>query len=199
MPLFSKPQLEKTAYSETQFIRKSASTILREAKKSVDPTAQFDIFLSHRYLDARYVLGLKIEIEELGYSVFVDWVERPDLDRAQVTRATAAWLRDVMNRCRCLFYALSHSSPGSKWMPWELGYSDGKHGKVAIVPILDYTIDTEAYTYGGLEYLSLYPYVTMTPVRGEEYRQDLWINESEQVYVSLPQWLKGKAPRKRST
>jgi hypothetical protein len=189
MPLFYKTQLQERANQQIAFAQKSAPIILQELKKSSASSQKWDVFLSHRYLDAIHVLGLKLEIEELGYSVFVDWIEKPTLDRAQVTAETAAWLRSVMKRCLCLLYAATENATDSKWMPWELGYSDGLHGKVAIVPIAETQNLTESYT--GQEYLGIYPYVTKAKFEGRTQEQ-LWVNKTRKVYTTLRNWLDGK-------
>lgn len=56
-------------------------------------TERFDIFLSHSIRDAELVLGVKVVLEDAGKSVYIDWIEDPALDRAQVTGKTADMLR----------------------------------------------------------------------------------------------------------
>lgn len=160
--------------------------------KSADSSLQYDIFLSHRFLDAELILGLTTEIIKLGHSVFVDWIVDPTRDRTQVTPETAQWLREAMNRSNSLFFAATTNSLESKWMPWELGYCDGKHGKVAIVPIADSPTNSESYV--GQEYLGLYPYVTKTAIKDDPQTFQLWINRSEQEYVQFTRWLEGVQP-----
>ncbi|MCV5191920.1 hypothetical protein OFC03_31740, partial [Escherichia coli] len=58
-------------FSENQ----AAKNILEQAYKNYDKNKIYDIFLSHSFLDARKILGLKNYIEGLGYSVYVDWIE----------------------------------------------------------------------------------------------------------------------------
>jgi len=193
MPLFYKAQLSTSATQVVQFAQKSATDILQKAMASADEIATYDVFLSHRFLDANYVLGLKTELEKIGYSTFVDWIEKPLLDRANVTLKTANWLREKMKKCKCLLYAISANSADSKWMPWEVGYSDGIHGKVAIVPILDSYTLSDKYSYAGQEYLGLYPYVTKSKIKGKE-EYELWINENPTKYVILRSWLCGVSP-----
>jgi hypothetical protein len=50
-----------------------------------------------------------------------------------------------MDKSASLLYAVSDNSSESKWMPWELGYSDALHGRVAVVPITDQETATESY------------------------------------------------------
>ncbi|MCL6443080.1 MAG: toll/interleukin-1 receptor domain-containing protein [Alicyclobacillus sp.] len=154
----------------------------------------YNIFLSHSYLDSDGVLALKSEIEEMGYSVYVDWIEDKQLSRERVTKETAAMLRQRMDCCDCLLFVVTENSPQSKWMPWELGYFDGaKHGKVAILPV----VSTLQDRYIGQEYLGLYFYIDKCPAKGRTTMR-LWVNESEDVYVDFDSWLKGKRPYKHS-
>jgi hypothetical protein len=83
-------------------------------------TKTYDIFLSHSSSDAGLVAGLKLELEDLGYSVYVDWIEDPKLSRANVTKDTALVLQARMKQCKALLYAFSENATNSKWMPWLL-------------------------------------------------------------------------------
>lgn len=185
MPLLSKPQLARLAPTPRMANPAATRELLDSAKRRLSPNARFDIFLSHRFLDAPYVLLLRDYLESLGYSVFVDWIEEPELDRERVTKKTAARLRSIMGRSKSLLFAVSENSLASKWMPWELGYFDGSGGRVAIVPITERR--TESETYRGQEYLGLYPYVTME--KDTSGRNKLWVNKSASKYVTLEGWV----------
>jgi hypothetical protein len=190
MPLFTKPQLEGAARS-AGLARKSIREALIEESYRAFEIGEFDVFLSHRGLDAILVGGLKKEIEALGYSVFVDWVEWTAASRSELSPETAKALREQINMAKCLFFAVSEHSSDSKWTAWELGYAEGAHGKVAIVPVLDQAI--RSYSFTGQEYLGLYPYVTKDRVSDSDEYQ-LRINQSPTNYVSFPDWLSGVAP-----
>lgn len=69
------------------------------------------------------IAGLKLILEDLGYSVYVDWNDN-QLDPNNVTPETAKMLRERMKQCKSLIYAFSENASSSKWMPWELGYFD---------------------------------------------------------------------------
>jgi hypothetical protein len=114
----------------------------------------FDIFLSHSLQDAQIVLGIREILQRSGQRVYVDWIDDPLLDRSKVSAATASRLRERMNQCRSLVYAASESATNSKWMPWELGYFDGRKSAeaVAIMPI----VSREGGSVGQ-EYIDLYP------------------------------------------
>lgn len=159
MGLYTKPGLEarlkefqRTVAFES--VNESINKVLLDQRKK----ESFDIFLSHSYLDKKYILVLKLDIESMGFSVYVDWDVDSDLDRTNVTKKTANLIRKRMKSCTSLLFATSQSSPKSKWMPWELGYFDGMGRRVAILPILDDAVDIAHYE--GQEYLSLYPFVS---------------------------------------
>lgn len=152
----------------------------------------YDIFLSHSSNDARQVYGLKLELEDRGYSVYVDWIDDRDTDRSKVTKTNAEMLRSRMKQCKSLLYAFSKNASRSTWMPWELGYFDGIKGLVAVAPI-----SKEGNTsYSGNEYLGLYPYIDIA-LQENGGGQRVWVNEYSDTYVLFTEWLQGKKPYKR--
>jgi hypothetical protein len=161
MPVITKSQVLRYATHDTLARADSADHILKE--EALAKRGSYDIFLSHSYDDRKVILGVKRFIENKGYSVFVDWIEEPQLNRNKVNKATAAVLRSYMDICRCLIYAYSPSIGNSKWCPWELGYFDGKKGRAYVMPI----IDDASQSYTGVEYVGLYPIVTEERARDE--------------------------------
>lgn len=116
-----------------------------------------DVFLSHRFADRDAVQALHDHIEKaLGYSVYVDWIEQPNLDRAAVRRETAEHFRRVMRASGCLLFYAGPNAPESKWMPWELGFFDGRQGARRIGVFVD---DRASYRATQQEYLNLYTVV----------------------------------------
>ena len=151
---------------------------------------QFDIFLSHSYRDKDTILALKKFIEKAGYSVYIDWIDDPQLNRKYVTRNSVELIRSRMRYCRSLIYMFTPSSEDSKWMPWELGFMDGlKEKKVAILQLNNTPEDNNSVSYIGREYLKIYFTVDKTET-------ELWINNSEGQWVSYKEWLQGKEPGK---
>lgn len=191
MALFKKSELRKQA-SFRKLTNSLVEASFEKMAKSVDDR-QFDIFLSHSYLDASEISVLSSEFETMGYSVYVDWLIDGSLDRKNVTGNTAQLLRRRMQNCKCLFFATSSHSQESKWMPWELGYFDGLKDKVAIVPVVEDS-KAEGDDYSGQEYLSIYPYVGKTPIKGSG-KEALWVHDSHQKYVSFNSWLSGSKPK----
>lgn len=135
-----------------------ADTELRKAASATPQGTDFDIFLSHASEDARVISGVKALLEAEGLVVYVDWAVDRQLDRTRVDAATAELLRLRMNHSRYLLYASSKSSCSSKWMPWELGYFDGRRPRhVGILPL----VVRENDGFQGVEYLGLYPHIEL--------------------------------------
>ena len=192
MAILTTSDLSRMAGQEYKSVRfaKSLTDSVR-LEKSVAVT-KYDIFLSHSYLDRDTIEKLNYVLEEeLGLSVYVDWIENPDLDRESVTPETAGSLRSAMDRSSSLLYAISTSASDSKWMPWELGYSDARHGRVAVLPIEKSS--TASTAYKSQEFIGLYPYIdreTMTNDRsGKKY---FWANDPRKStrYSLFDDWLK---------
>jgi hypothetical protein len=152
MPYLTRGQA--VALSRSRTTTRLAATELRESARSAPLDRTFHVFLSHSFSDAEVILGVKLRLEQDGLTVYVDWIDDPLLDRTAVTEDTARLLRRRMDQCRFLLYACSRTSVDSRWMPWELGYFDGRRrGKVGIFPI----VETASETFVGVEYLGLYP------------------------------------------
>jgi hypothetical protein len=188
--LFTRERVVERAAKQTsddRALRKALSSerLLESATKARD-SDRFDIFLSHARIDEDVVYGAKLELERRNYSVYVDWIDDPQLDRNEVDRLTAALLRRRMRRCSSLLYVWTEHSRDSLWMPWELGYFDGFANRAAVFPV----VDTPADEYFGVEYLSLYPYLDLH--RDTEGSWRLWVNKprSRSVYAPLRSWLK---------
>lgn len=185
MALLREGQVYRAARRAPKRVYASADRILKE---QTDPQQQrYDIFLSHAVKDAELVLGAKQVLEELGHTVYVDWIDDHQLDRAKVNPKTARVLRRRMKCCETLLYLHSPSSSLSKWMPWELGFFDGHNGKVAILPIVP---DTDDDTFRGQEYLGLYPYVDIAKIKGKTTRA-AWVRKPSRAYASFSRWKRG--------
>lgn len=190
-------QLRK-GYSGSMYdsFESKANTILNESlnqQRTFSATTKtYDIFLSHSSTDAALVAGLKLELEDLGYSVYVDWIEDPKLSRANVTKETALVLQARMKQCKSLLYAFSENAVNSKWMPWELGYFDGIKGTVAVLPISR----TSKSNFQGSEYLGIYYYIQIDTISGTN-RLALWVHETSTKYTLFNNWIAGTQPTQR--
>lgn len=136
-----------------EFSVDARTTLSRDASASRS-RATYNIFLSHASLDAEQILGVKRILERRGRTVYVDWIDDPQLDRSRVSASTADLLRRRMRASASFVFATSENSPNSKWMPWELGYFDGlRRDKIAVFPLVAAASDM----FRGQEYLALYP------------------------------------------
>lgn len=192
MSLFTESKVRTRARRETS--TKSASTVLAEFARKQAAISKTHIFLSHAFDDRELLVGAVLMIEDLGYSVYIDWRDDPTLDRKLVTPATAAKLKERMDASQCLFYAVTPSATESTWMKWELGYKDGENGRTAILPIVGSS--TEAYNTSE-QFLGLYPYVSDGTLSGTT-NQRLWIHRSRTRYIEFEAWLAGSEPIERS-
>lgn len=187
MALFSEREVRERAAKEMQRSAntyKTKSQVLNESALSFSNSKKYDIFLSHSSKDAEIILGIKGILEDLGYSVYVDWVDDPQLDRGNVSKSTASKLRERMRASKSLFYVTTDSAVKSKWMPWECGYFDGFREKVAIVPVQKYP---QSNKFDGQEYLGLYPYALKND--NKMGKATLWILREQEEYVSYDYWV----------
>jgi hypothetical protein len=183
VPTFTESRIRQRAQRKVGTLR-TAKTVLKEEVATAKTKARFDIFLSHSTSDAEIILGVKGVLEDYGKTVYVDWLEDPQLDRANVTAANAEVIRLRMRQCKSLVYVHTANSGSSKWMPWELGYFDGFNGAVAILPVTQ----NHQTSYEGQEYLGIYPYLDEAPAQGNA-TNEMWINKSRSVSQRWTTWV----------
>ncbi|MBX3738947.1 MAG: toll/interleukin-1 receptor domain-containing protein [Candidatus Didemnitutus sp.] len=186
MALFTASALRARASLEGYFTEEgrrehAKRVLLNEVRAAASRTSTYDIFLSHASEDAILIKALRDELVDAGFTVYVDWIDDPQLDRSRVTTETAAVLRQRMRQCRCLLFATSQAARQSVWMPWELGYMDAlTTARVAIVPIVpEHEADRD---FRGQEYLGLYPYIDKTGAA-------LYVHRDRSRYVRFADWL----------
>ncbi|MEL6647814.1 MAG: toll/interleukin-1 receptor domain-containing protein [Pseudomonadota bacterium] len=148
--------------------------IERILKDAVNTSAtSFDVFLSHSKMDDKYVLGAKQILEEKGFSVYVDWINDPQLDRSMVTKRTADYLRQRMKQCSLMFYLHTKNSSLSKWCPWEMGFFDGNAHSAPRTYVFPLVFSGESFQ--GQEYLELYPTIDIDDVgKVTQLKKDVW-------------------------
>jgi len=181
-------------YSSIYLKNLSANTPMNESARLFSESkfkSSFDLFLSHSFLDKEVVKGLYLDLTKMGYSVYVDWIVDPYLDRNNVTKETATLVRGRLKASKSLLLAVSVNATVSKWMPWELGYVDGHTSNCAILPISD--LVSPPSTYKGVEYLSLYPYITQKSLY-DYTTNKLYAVENANEYATFSDWTKGIKP-----
>ncbi|MEM6722190.1 MAG: toll/interleukin-1 receptor domain-containing protein [Bacteroidota bacterium] len=182
MGLYTSNYLKRLALNEGSIIRES---IRNFSNFKASPTRQFDIFLSHSYLDKDEVYGIYIDLTNKGYKVYVDWIVDNHLDRNNVTKKSAELIRNRLKHSKSLLLAISSNATMSKWIPWELGYVDGNTNQCAILPVAKESYG--AKTFKRSEYLLLYPYVKRASL--DSYYEKPYIVESSNSYVDFGGWV----------
>jgi len=147
---------------------------------------EFDIFLSHSFVNKEVVGGLFFLLVSMGYRVYVDWIVDPQLDRNDVSKEVAETIRKRMKASKTLLLALSEDSRLSTWVTWELGYLDGKTQQCALVPISHDNEPVEKFE--RTEYLKLYPYLKMPRKKMKEV--DFKVVDSKFEYANFRDWMK---------
>ena len=184
--LYTETFLREKAYRINRELNRTTDFALKEFAK-FDSSKLYDIFLSHSIKDKEVIQGLAQELKDAGFTVYLDWIEDPLLDRSNVTKATAALLQARMKASSSLIFAYSDNSPSSKWMPWELGYFNGLKDKVTVVQIV--LTENLGKQFPGQEYLELYPYIDHAPSTTDS-KDLIWVNDRVGKSVSYQKWLK---------
>jgi len=126
----------------------------RVLAKSMHAPVHGSTFLSHSSKDApEYVAGAMAVLEEHGASVYLDKKD-PSLP-PHTCPETAEALKARIKACRRFVLFATGQSSASRWMPWELGLSDGfktpRH--VAVFPGAE---NAENTGWANEEYLGVY-------------------------------------------
>jgi hypothetical protein len=169
---------EGLTISEQVSVRKSA------AERSASGTT----FLSHSSKDADLVAGSIRLLEGHGAIVYIDEIDT-SLPR-YTNEETAARLKDRIAQCRKFVLLATDNSKESRWVPWELGFADGKKpsSSIAILPGSNATNDD---TWGSWEYMGLYQKIVWGTFEGREKDEFMVLNSKTNVGIPLEVWLKG--------
>jgi hypothetical protein len=187
MPIYTSNYLKQLSRNKPL---NESTRMFAEASKS---HTSFDIFISHSFLDKDEVEGIYLELTRLGYTVYVDWIVDPHLNRNNITKQSATLIRSRMKMSKSLILATSVNAAISKWMPWELGYIDGHTNKCAVLPVAKESWNIPKH-FKGLEYLSLYPFIRKVPVRNGG--QELFVIDDAFHYILFKRWISGEGIEK---
>lgn len=179
-----------SSYKGKEWINESINLSRQQRARGVNRNERFDIFLSHSFLDQDEVYGIFIELTNQGYKVYVDWIIDSHLDRNTVTKQSAELIRHRMKCSKSLISAISTNSKMSKWMPWELGFVDGKTSQCALMPVSQDSSGS-IKTFKRYEYLLLYPYLKNADLRG--FGKKAYVINEGRSYVDLNSWVNYEA------
>ena len=155
-------------------------------KSAQERSATGSTFLSHSSMDAEYVAGVLQLLQEHGAQVYVD--KKDDNLPPKTSRETASVLKRRIAECRKFIVFATANSKDSRWVPWELGVSDGNKGslRTAVFPGVD---QADNVHWAEQEYLGLYDRIVFGRMQG--YSQPIWMvwNQERNSAVPLQDWL----------
>jgi len=173
MPYITREDIESNFRSLTELqkvelsARAKAPTI---SQRQYDRRIQF-IFLSHSHKDADLVRKAVYYLLSQNIHVYVDWMD--DSMPNRTSAETASKIRQKIDECDQFSVLATNNSRDSKWVPWELGYADGKKTdrNIVIYPVADNNGHWE-----GAEYFGLYRHISLGRVIAHQ-------NKSSRVMV----------------
>ena len=146
MAYLTRSELRTHLYDQKFTISESYSRKLATAGWKVK------VFLSHCRADAELIEAAELILKNEGVEIYkdIDDANMPKITSPQ----TAQLIKEKIEECdRFIMIAGESAIQESRWVPWELGFADGKKPKrVAIIPVQDF-----AGQWRGAEYVGLYP------------------------------------------
>lgn len=164
----------------------TADDLQRGAQRARDRSPDGATFLSHSSKDDEHMPIVVRILENHGATVYLDKKD-PTLSSSS-GREVAKILRSRIKVCRKFIVFASNHIKDSRWVPWELGLSDGyKDSKnTAIFPAIDNAHETR---WTEQEYLGAYDRVVWGDLQG--YTQPVWMvwNQDGNTAIPLRDWL----------
>lgn len=135
----------------------SQPTTVNETRKF--SSSKKTVFLSHSHEDADIIRDVISFLLSQGIHVYVDWLD-PTMPSTTSVK-TAETIKSRILQCERFVVLLTENSKDSKWVPWELGFADGKKSieDIGILPIKRNSFTTDS-SFKGLEYMELYPIIS---------------------------------------
>ncbi len=179
-------------YATRELLRRFGNEVMSEERASIVRRASQRspagaTFLSHSTQDAELLPGVIRLLEGHGAQVYVD--KKDDSLPPYTSRETATTLKRRIVECRKFVLFATKTSKDSRWMPWELGISDGvkPSGCITVLPSIDTAWDT---SWSEREYLGVYDRIVWGDLDGEP--QKVWMvwNQERNTATKLSDWLR---------
>ena len=143
--ILSKSQLEQQTSRLNDSFQKS--------QRFFSSSTQLSVFLSHKHSDRAQLSRIKLLLENLNISVYVDWL---DDDMPKHTRGeTGIIIKDKIKKYDKFILVATDAAITSQWCNWELGLGDAEKydkDKIALFPLRE-----EYSNWSGTEYMEIYP------------------------------------------
>lgn len=125
-------------------------------------------------------------MEGQGASVYIDKVD-PQMP-PYTNSVTAEKLKERITLSKKFVLLATKNSKDSKWVPWELGFADGKKAikNIAIFPAVDEQFDTD---WTSWEYMGLYQRIIWGDFNGDGNLLWIVLNEEKNTGIPLREWL----------
>lgn len=109
-----------------------------ESQYNLEAHKVFHVFLSHSSQDQDRLLKLKVLLNSLDLTVYLDWTEdRAALRRKLTNEDTAKVIMERIKNSKSVMYILSTASLSSAWASWELGYAHALGKKICVLKAED--------------------------------------------------------------
>lgn len=143
-------------------------------------------FLSHSSKDERLLPAVVAVLEAHGARVYLDDLD-PELSTAR-GRTIADILRARIKACRKFIVLATDNVRASRWVPWELGLSDGHKTtySTAIFPAVQIPASAE---WVRLEYLGAYDRIVWGEQEGRSGHFWMVWNQETNNAIPLNEWL----------
>jgi hypothetical protein len=178
-------------FATKDLLRRNVGTITESAaiiKRASEKSPSGKIFLSHSSQDAEFLPGLVKLLSDHGGDVYVD--KKDSALPPHTSRETAAMLRNKIAEAGKFILFATKNSKDSRWVPWELGLSDGlkRSSGMAVFPGVDNLSDV---LWTEQEYLGLYDRIVYGDLQGQAAKVWMVLNQPKNTATALANWLKG--------
>lgn len=176
MAFLNLSSLSTAPFQEAKFLNED----VRQLSSTVP---RLQVFLSYRHQDRAYVPGVAKFLKQLRAGIYVDFLD--DKLAAAPSEKTAPILRSRIKQSTKLIQLITPNSSSSKWMPWELGLSDGLLGypnSVMLPVVNDYNRSVDQ------EYLNMYGHIETSQSKDKTIN-DWAVHYPDGTALWFSQWL----------
>jgi hypothetical protein len=144
------------------------------------------VFLAHSTKDERYLPGVISMLENYVGQVYID---KADSRLPESTnRETAETLRSTIKECPRFVLFVTTNSKDSKWIPWEIGISDGVKGHMPVV-LYPAANRSDEKQWTQQEYLGLHRRIVWGRMKGWTEGGWNFLDHLQNTGTPLKQWL----------